>query len=74
MNGDGHLSRREFLALAGASGLFVLFDLDRLLAQEPARLPGRPGYPADFNAYLRIAGERAHDVLRRQGRNSARAR
>jgi len=55
MNGDGHLSRREFLALAGASGLFVLFDLERLLAQEPARLPGRPGYPADFNAYLRIA-------------------
>ncbi|MDP3000923.1 MAG: molybdopterin-dependent oxidoreductase [Bryobacterales bacterium] len=36
-------TRREVLGLAG-SGLFVIF---------PAQTP-RPGYPADFNAYLRI--------------------
>jgi len=54
MSGERHLSRREFLALAGASGLFVLFNLDDVIAQEPGRLPGRPAYPADFNAYLKI--------------------
>ena len=48
------LSRREFLALTAGSGLIVLFRFDPLAAQEPARLPGRPGYPTDFNAYLRI--------------------
>ncbi|MBZ5590307.1 MAG: molybdopterin-dependent oxidoreductase [Acidobacteriia bacterium] len=54
MNGEGNLSRREFLSLAGASGLYVFFRIEDLLAQEPARLGGRPGYPTDFNAYLRI--------------------
>jgi len=49
-----HLSRRGFLALTGP-GLFVFFHAEQLPAlQEPARLPARPGYPADFNAYLRI--------------------
>jgi nicotinate dehydrogenase subunit B len=51
------LSRRDFLALAG-SGLFVLFLTDPLDAfQEPARLPGRPSYPTDFNAYLHVAAD-----------------
>jgi len=48
------LSRRDFLALSGA-GLFLFFwagPLDAL--QEPARL-GRPSYPTDFNAYMKIA-------------------
>jgi nicotinate dehydrogenase subunit B len=39
-------TRREVLGLAG-SGLFVIF---------PAQ-PPRPGYPADFNAYLRIGAD-----------------
>ena len=47
-------SRRELLALAGP-GLFLCFGIERLAAQEPARLPARQGYPADLNAYLRIA-------------------
>ena len=42
------LSRRAFFALPG-TGLFLLVS-----AQEPTRLPVRQGYPADFNAYLRI--------------------
>jgi isoquinoline 1-oxidoreductase len=47
------LSRRDFLA---GPGLFVFFRVGPLEAfQEPARLPGRQGYPSDFNAYLRIA-------------------
>ena len=54
MTGEGKLSRRNFLVSAAGSGLLVLFRLDPLLAQEPARLPTRQGYPADFNAYLRI--------------------
>jgi len=54
MTGEGKLSRRDFLVSAAGSGLLVLFRLDPLLAQEPARLPTRQGYPADFNAYLRI--------------------
>jgi len=45
-------TRRDFLA---AHGLFILIPLEETLAQEPARLPARPGYPEDFNAYLRIA-------------------
>ncbi len=49
-------SRREFL-LTG-SGLFIFFALEPLEAlQEPARLPGRPSYPTDFNAYLRVGGD-----------------
>jgi len=51
------VSRREFLQLAGA-GLFVFFATDPMAAfQEPSRLPGRPSYPTDFNAYLRIGGD-----------------
>jgi isoquinoline 1-oxidoreductase len=52
----GTLSRRELFAVAG-SGLFLFFRFDPLLAQEPGRLPSRPGYPADFNAYLRIGAD-----------------
>lgn len=49
------LSRRDFLALSG-TGLFLFFSVGPIEAlQEPARLPGRPGYPSDFNAYLRIS-------------------
>jgi len=54
MTGEGNLSRRDFLVSIAGSGLFVLFRLDPLLAQEPAHLPTRQGYPTDFNAYLRI--------------------
>ena len=51
------LTRRGFLALTG-TGLFLSFCVGPLEAlQEPARLPSRPGYPTDFNAYLRIAPE-----------------
>jgi isoquinoline 1-oxidoreductase len=51
------LSRRDFLALAG-SGLFVFFQVEPLAAfQEPERLPARQGYPADFNAYMRIGAD-----------------
>jgi isoquinoline 1-oxidoreductase len=51
------ISRREFLQLAGA-GLFIFFATDALAAfQEPTRLPDRPSYPTDFNAYLRIGGD-----------------
>ena len=52
------LTRREFVAAAGA-GLFVFSPLEPAPAyQEPARLPSRQGYPADFNAYLRIGADR----------------
>jgi isoquinoline 1-oxidoreductase len=48
------VTRRHFLALAGP-GLFVIFPVPMPAEfQEPARLPGRQGYPADFNAYLKI--------------------
>lgn len=51
------VSRREFLQLAGA-GLFIFFTADSIAAlQEATRLPGRPSYPTDFNAYLRIGGD-----------------
>ena len=51
------VSRREFLKVAG-TGLFIFFATDPMSAlQEPARIPGRPSYPTDFNAYLRIAGD-----------------
>ena len=48
------LSRRDFVRLLGG-GIIVLFnaDLSDLLGQE-ARTRG---YPTDFNAYLRIAGD-----------------
>jgi isoquinoline 1-oxidoreductase len=54
MTDKGNLSRRDFLVSLAGSGLFVLFQFDPLLAQEPAHLPTRQGYPTDFNAYLRI--------------------
>lgn len=50
----GSLRRRDFVRLLGG-GIIVLFsaDLSELLGQE-ARTRG---YPADFNAYLRIAAD-----------------
>jgi nicotinate dehydrogenase subunit B len=54
---ESALDRRELLKRTG-SGLFILFSVDAswLAAelQEPQRLPVRPSYPTDFNAYLRI--------------------
>ncbi len=51
---DGSVNRREFLALSG-TGLFLFFAVGPVEAiQEPTRLPGRAGYPTDFNAYMRI--------------------
>ena len=51
---DSGVSRRDFLKLGGA-GLFLFFWIGPAEAfQEPARLPARPSYPTDFNAYLRI--------------------
>ena len=52
-NGASGLSRRELFSLAGP-GLFLIFGIDNLSAQEPARLPARQGYPSDLNAYLKI--------------------
>lgn len=49
----GDLSRRELLELAGP-GLFIFLPSGLDAVQEPARLPGRQGYPSDFNAYLKI--------------------
>jgi isoquinoline 1-oxidoreductase len=51
--GAAGLSRRDLLAMAGP-GLSLCFSVDVLVAQEPARLPARQGYPSDINAYLRI--------------------
>jgi CO/xanthine dehydrogenase Mo-binding subunit len=46
--------RREFLQATGLAGLFILFRTEALAApQLVATRP--PGYPTDFNAYLRIA-------------------
>ncbi|MBZ5614287.1 MAG: molybdopterin-dependent oxidoreductase [Acidobacteriia bacterium] len=51
------VSRREFLQVAG-TGLLIFFATDPMAAlQEPSRLPSRPSYPTDFNAYLRIGGD-----------------
>jgi isoquinoline 1-oxidoreductase len=48
------LRRRDFLALAGP-GLFVIFPVPMPAEfQGAARSPARPGYPTDFNAYLKI--------------------
>jgi len=55
MNGVFHLSRRDFIVSLAGSGLVVLFRVDPLFGfQEPERIPPRPSYPTDFNAYLRI--------------------
>ncbi len=52
------MKRRDFLKIAGSSGLVVFFKLDPLLgAQEPERLPARQAYPTDFNAYLKIGAD-----------------
>ena len=50
----GSLGRRDFIRLLGG-GIVVLFstDLSELLGQETRTR----GYPTDFNAYLRIAGD-----------------
>jgi nicotinate dehydrogenase subunit B len=73
MTDKGNLSRRDFLVSLAGSGLFVLFQFDPLLAQEPAHLPTRQGYPTDFNAYLRIGedgrttcfvGGRGHNIVK----------
>jgi isoquinoline 1-oxidoreductase len=54
---DTGINRREFLQLAG-TGLFIFFATDPMAAfQEPSRLSGRPSYPTDFNAYLRIGSD-----------------
>jgi nicotinate dehydrogenase subunit B len=58
MNGIFHLSRRDFIVSLAGSGLVVLFRVDPLFGfQEPERIPPRPSYPSDFNAYLRIGGD-----------------
>jgi nicotinate dehydrogenase subunit B len=55
MNGIFHLSRRDFIVSLAGSGLVVLFRVDPVFGfQEPERIPPRPSYPTDFNAYLRI--------------------
>ena len=47
-------TRRDLLELAGP-GLLIFFPTDEsVAAQEPSRLPARPGYPTDFNAYLKV--------------------
>lgn len=49
------VSRREFLGLTG-SGLFVFFCAGPSgFFQETGHPTARPGYPEDFNAFLRIA-------------------
>ena len=49
------VSRRDLLALAG-SGLFVLFSTEEAQAHmQREDAPDQPTFPADFNAYLRIA-------------------
>src|SRR5208283_5135611 len=53
----GKVTRRDFLSLTG-SGLFLFFTVGPLeFLQEPTRLPARPSYPTDFNAYLRIGSD-----------------
>ncbi len=55
MNGILHLSRRDFIVSLAGSGLVVFFRAEPLFGfQEPERIPPRPSYPTDFNAYLRI--------------------
>jgi CO/xanthine dehydrogenase Mo-binding subunit len=52
------LNRRDFIVSLAGSGLVVLFRVDPLFSfQEPGRLPARPSYPSDFNAYLRIGAD-----------------
>ncbi|HJW08152.1 MAG TPA: molybdopterin cofactor-binding domain-containing protein [Holophagaceae bacterium] len=55
------MRRRDFLKATGATGLVICFPIDGYYhAQERERPAAIPGYPKDFNAYLRIgADERA---------------
>ncbi|MBN2339088.1 MAG: xanthine dehydrogenase family protein molybdopterin-binding subunit [Acidobacteria bacterium] len=48
------LPRRDFLKLLGP-GLYIIASADGLLVGQPFSRPR--GYPEDFNAYLRIAGD-----------------
>lgn len=48
------MRRRSFLQTTGFTGLVLLFHAEGS-AQETERIAERPGYPTDFNAYLRIA-------------------
>ena len=49
------VSRRDVLLLAG-SGLFVLASAEEAQASmQEEKVPERPGFPTDFNAYVRIA-------------------
>jgi nicotinate dehydrogenase subunit B len=48
------VTRRDVLALAG-SGLFVLFSTEEQQAHaQTEKIPDRPTFPTDFNAYLHI--------------------
>ena len=49
---NAHPSRRGFMALGG-TGLYVFFAAPSAGFQQPTA----PGYPADWNAYLRIGGD-----------------
>jgi nicotinate dehydrogenase subunit B len=58
MSDVSSLNRRDFIVSLAGSGLVVLFRVDPLFSfQEPGRLPSRPSYPSDFNAYLRIGAD-----------------
>ena len=53
----GELNRREILTLAG-SGLFVLFSTQEASAHnQDEKIPERPTFPTDFNAYLRVGSD-----------------
>jgi nicotinate dehydrogenase subunit B len=47
------MKRLDFLKATGAMGLYITFPLSAAL-QEPEKVPQRPSYPRDFNAYLKI--------------------
>ena len=50
------MKRRDFIQTTGATGLFILFRT--ALEAAPQVVPSRPpGYPMDFNAYLRLNGD-----------------
>jgi nicotinate dehydrogenase subunit B len=54
MKGKLTVNRRDLLVSLAGTGLYVVFRFDPLFAQEPERLPSRPSYPTDFNAYVHI--------------------
>ncbi len=49
------MRRRDFVQGSGLTGLALFFSTNAASAQERERATSRPGYPSDFNAYLRIA-------------------